>query len=624
MLSWLLVAGNVQVAATPVCPDEPRTACGGRIFPEAENTTAFVQHDMGEYADGIAALERDFPRFVKVRSFSEFLGRDAVSAGGRDMWLIEITDFDVPERGKKPVVVSLSVHGPERAGLEGGVRYAEDLARWASEDRDHVLRNGTDKDSIQVPILEALGKVHLYLADANPDGWSNGDVQNGGVFMRGNANGVDLNREFPTVGWTRPAYTPLSEPESIAWRDVVTKIDPIVTGDLHGELTSAQDSFADIMLPAGQWDPVKQAREEALARHMKSNVDRYFDEQGVSAGAASGAAGMKPAEYATGFDVVGYDASGFMGDWFNQSFDAIDMDVEHFFSHMAPNSTWAAPLEDAHIAAVRAEIETFMVESIVTNKVRVKLKIGRVGYVNDPRVITDDDGYGGPKPLKGYVPVPYRSTRMTYFKDLSRVATTPVRRVPARGITRGRLHGLDSLVIADKIRSSKTMKKRSTVRALKRWVKRGGNLVLTDAALKLLPRLGIVGKKAIGKQLLGAGHLDIDNFNDPYLTGVHETASQTYYEVGLGYSVDEDSSPHWTVKKGRWKKAKGKAIAHIDDDTRVGLGRLRYGRGTIAVIGALLPPATEKFDHYYGLADYAVSVAGGQILNNILRYGAKH
>ena len=610
---------TVPVEATPVCPDEPRTACGGRIFPEAENSTAFVQHDSGEYLDGIKALARDYPRFVKVRNFSEVLGRDVKSVDGRDIWLVEITDFEAPEENKIPVAVSLSVHGPERAGLEGGVRYMEDLARWAADDRDRVLKNGTDKDSIEVPILEAMRKVHLYIADINPDGWSNGDVANGGVYMRGNGAGIDLNREFPTQGWTRVAYTPLSEPESIAWNDLMQEVQPKVTADLHGEITSAQDSFTDIMLPAGQWDPLKQAREEALARHMKSNVARYFEEEGVSAGEVSGNAGMSPAEYATGYDVVGYDASGFMGDWFNQEFDAIDMDVEHFLSHLVPNSAWSFPLEQAHIAAVRGEIETLIVEAIATEDVRVRLRLGRVGYLNDPRVITDADGYGGPKPPKGVTPESYRSTRMRYFKDLSRYATLPLRKLSPARIARG-FGRLETVVIADRL-GARALRSPRRIKALKNFVRKGGNLVLTDAALKLLAKLGVVRKKAVTKTLYNAGHVDVLRWKDPYLKGVHHTASQTYYEVPLGYSVDEDASPHWMVKRRAWKKAKGRVVAYVDQRSQVGVGRVRMGRGTIGIFGAILPPATEKFDHFFGLADYAVSVAGGQILNNMLAYG---
>ena len=617
-LAVTLVA-SAMAHATPVCPDEPRTACGGRIFPEAENTTAFVQHDMGEYLDGINALERDYPRFVRVRNFSDVLGHEVKSAGGRDLWLVEITDFDAPEEGKIPVAISLAVHGPERAGLEGGVRYMEDLARWAAEDRDHILRNGTEKDSVGMPVLEVMRKVHLYLAVINPDGWARGDVQNGGVFMRGNANGVDLNREFPTQGWSYPPYTALSEPESIAWNELMQKIQPRVTEDLHGELTSAQDSFTDIMLPAGQWDPLKQAREETFARHMASNVARYFEEHGVDAGAVTGYAGMTPAEYATGYDVVGYDAAGFMGDWLNQEFPAIDIDVEHFFSHMVPNTTWAAPLEEAHIAAVRAEIETAMVEAMVTDDIRVRFRLGKVGFLFDRRVITDADGYGGPKPPDDVEPESYRSTRMRYFKDLSRYTTAPLRRVRPGSVTRRGLRGLDVLVIADKVKA-RAMRSKATFRALKRFVRRGGNLVLTDAALRYLPKLGIVAKRAIRRDLYNAGHLNITGWSDPYLKKVHETASQTYYEVPLGYSVDVDASPHWTVRRGAWTKRKGKVMAHIEAENRVGLGRLRMGKGTVGIIGALLPPATEKFDHFYGLADYALSAAGGTILHNMLGF----
>src|SRR5688500_1172769 len=413
-----LILSSAPALASPVCPDEPRIACGGRIFPEAENSASFVQHDNGEYLAGLEALERDFPRFVKVSSFSDFLGRPSKSFGDRDMWMVEITDFDVPEKNKIPVLVSLSIHGPERAGLEGGVRYMEDLARWAQDEPGHKLMNGTDKDSISVPISEVLSKVHLYIADANPDGWAQGDAQNGGVYQRGNANGVDLNREFPTMGWSYIPYTALSEPESKAWNRIAHKIDPVVTADLHGELTSAQNAFADMMYPAGEWNPLEQEREERLARHMKSSVERYFEESDINAGEISGNAGMKPAEYATGYDVVGYDAAGFMGDWFTQEFGAVDMDVEHFLSHMVPNSTWVAPLEEAHIASVRGEVEALIVEALVTQKVKVRLNLGRVGYVRYRAIVTDKDGYGGPKPPKNKTPKHYSVSRMDYFKDL--------------------------------------------------------------------------------------------------------------------------------------------------------------------------------------------------------------
>jgi len=624
-LAVTTAAPFVPAAASPVCADEPRTACGDRIFPEAERSASFIQHDNGEYEAGIKALERDFPRFVKVRKLDSYVGHEADSVGGRPIWVVEITDFQAPERDKLPVVVSLSVHGPERAGLEGGARYMEDLARWAADEPNHELRNGTEKDSIGVPVSEALKKVHLYLSNINPDGWARGDAQNGGVFQRGNGNGVDLNREFPTVGWSKVSYTALSEPESKAWDEFARKIDPVVTGDLHGELTSANNAFVDIMLPAGQWNPLEQAQEERGARHMASNITRYFEEAGLDPGGVMGDESMKPAEYATGFDVVGYDAAGFMGDYFTERIGAMDIDVEHFLSHLVPNSAWSAPLEEAHILSVRAEIESLMVDAIALDGVTARPRLGRAGYFKAPGVVTKRDGYGGPKPPKGVSPKPYRATRMRYFRDLSRFAARPLREVTRRTIGGRGLRHLQSLVLADRpfgtaYKGSKGAR-RGAVRKIKRFVRAGGNLVLTDRAVRLLGPLGLVKKGAIQKRIYTAGHINIDDFSDPYTRKVHHTASQTYYEVPLGFSVAEDSSPHWIVKAGALSKAKGKAIAHIEDETDIGLGRIPLGRGTIGFIGALLPQPTEKFDHFFGLADYAVTVAGGQILNSMIAHG---
>lgn len=621
----LLAAAILPAGAAPVCAEPPREVCGGRIFPEAEMSFSFIQHDNSEFEQGILALAEEFPRYIKVRTFSDIFGKETLSAGGREIWMIEVTDFKAPEKKKEPVAVSLSVHGPERAGLEGGVRYAEDLARWATEDGDKVLRNGTEDDSVAIPVRDALRRVHLYLTNINPDGWGQGDAANGGVFERGNANGVDLNREFPTKGWTKLSYTPKSEPESKAWVKLARDIAPTTASDLHGELTSAQDAYADIMYPAGQWDPLEIVQEERLARHMTSNIARYFEEEGVEISALTGVAGMVPAQYATAYDVVGYDDSGFMGDFFTEQVGAVEVDVEHFLSHMAPNSTWVAAHEDAHIAAVRAEIETLMVEALVTKKIKVSLNLGRVGYLFDPKVVSSKDGYGGPKPPKGVVPRSYRATRMRFFKDLSRYATRRLRRIESGDMRFRNLKSLDTVIIVGRPfppdPDGHGPDKSRYIKALKRYVKRGGNLILTDAAVRLLPRLKVVPKSAVGSTVHNAGHVDIDDFNDRYLNGVHHTASQTYYEVPLGYSVDSDNAPHFSVSRDAWEEAGGKSVAHITDEERIGLGRIKRGRGRIGIFGALLPDPTEEFDHLFGLADYAVTVAGAQILNNMIRLG---
>ena len=621
-----LFAGVFPASATPVCPDD-KTLCGGRIFPEADNSLDFVQHNDNEYPAGLLALEEAYPKFVKVTSLADLLNdEDAVSVDGFDIWVTEITNFDVPERRKLPVVASLSAHGPERAGLEGGVRYMEDLAGWAGDDPDHKLRNGTEKDSIAISVEKALKKTHVYFANINPDGWEAGDNENGNNYVRGNGNGVDLNREFPTMGWTETAYSPLSEPESKAWDRFMRRIDPAVATDIHGEITSANNAFADIMYPAGQWNPREQAQEERLARHMKSNIERYFEIDGVELGNISGNVGaMKPAEYATGYDVVGYDDSGFMGDYFTQRHGALEMDVENFASHMFPGGTWFQPLEKAHIAAVRGQLETLVVEATVYKNVKQSLALGKTGYLYDPHVVTSKDGYGGPPPPAGYDPKAYRATRMKYFKDLSRFANNPLRRVFSGSVRKNGLDGLDTFVMTDRRfprdPKDRPIRRGKATKRLREFVARGGNLVLTDKAIKLLKNLRIVERNAIKRQKSEAGHIDIEDTEDPYVKGVHSTASQTYYEVPLGFPADPASAPHWTVTRTAWEEAGGKSIGYVDDEERIGLGRVKIGKGTVAIYGAVLPKQTEKHDHFYGIADYGVTVAGGQILNNVIRFG---
>jgi hypothetical protein len=369
-----------------------------------------------------------------------------------------------------------------------------------------------------------------------------------------------------------------------------------------------------------------QAREEKLARHMDSNIERYFEEQNIDTSEVMGEEGMTPAEYATGFDVVGYDASGFMGDWFTQQ-GAVDMDVEHFLSHQAPNSTWVAPLEKAHVAAVRAELETLIVEALVTRQVKAAPTLGRVKYLSNGKTVKLSDGYGGPKPPKKAEPVPYRVNRIEYFRDLSKHARRPLRGVsPARLARRGVGRTQTFVVTGAFGKAFRKMPKplkarRSATRAVKRFVKRGGNLVLTDGALKLLPKLGIVKRNAVARRVFTAGHVTPIAWDDPYMKKVHGTASQTYYEVPLGYSLDDDTSPHWIVAQEAWENAGGKSIAYVGEETEIALGRVKVGRGTVGIFGAILPDPTERFDHLYGLSSYAVSVAGGQILNNMMAFG---
>ena len=46
--------------------------------------------------------------------------------------MLRVTDETVPDKGKKRMALSLSIHGIERAGVEGGTRAMEDLVTAAT------------------------------------------------------------------------------------------------------------------------------------------------------------------------------------------------------------------------------------------------------------------------------------------------------------------------------------------------------------------------------------------------------------------------------------------------------------------------------------------------------------
>jgi len=91
-------------------------------------------------------------------------------------------------------------------------------------------------------------------------------------------------------------------------------------------------------------------------------------------------------------------------------------------------------------------------------------------------------------------------------------------------------------------------------------------------------------------------------------------------------SPTTNSSPIWSVKRGAWEKAGGTTVGTVDPpkDRKYGaegtatnktaIGTVKLGRGKVTIFGALLPKPTEKFDHWFGLNPYTISIAGQTLL----------
>ena len=476
-----LVAG--PAAATPVCTDgfrggPPLAACGNRIFPEAAVARGYVQYSptpygFSEYIHGLDYLQRQYPRWISVTTLEEATGNPhAVSVGpdgirpddprdlgdGRQILVVKITDHQVPDEGKETLLFSLSVHGNERGGLEGGLRTAEDLAMGAANPTgewgtivdgvdNYTSTTGRTPKFNSYKVADVLAKEAVYLVDFNIDGWASGEVNNGqlpGCYNRGNnagatqpgglpsfvcaeLTGTDLNRQMPTVGSINTSRNPLAEPEMKYGTEFMHKVaEEGVNGkmaygaDIHGELNSR--AYIDIMYPAGEFDSVAHRRLMAIAERTKSVVDAtlYAGIQDEIESATGGNEGegvedmgipvantipTMPAHWATVWDTLGYTDTGFIGDYMATDLGVTGMDYEIMFNHTVPERVWNVYLQENHINGSRAIIKTAMAYALTQaqefNAENVSVPTGgRAGYVHNPDTVTDTDE-NGPGRLAG-------------------------------------------------------------------------------------------------------------------------------------------------------------------------------------------------------------------------------
>lgn len=163
------------------------------------------------------------------------------SVEGRPLWR-----FDMGSRAPDAPVIMLTalIHGVE---MIGSVALLDVVSRLATDDRGLFDRARV----VVVPMVNADALAN------NMDRLHRGRI----AFQRKNANGVDLNRNFPSVAAIAPRHpfagstwrwsphyrgpAPLSEPESRAVRDVAMEARPSMAVGFH--------SFGNLLLYPWAW-----------------------------------------------------------------------------------------------------------------------------------------------------------------------------------------------------------------------------------------------------------------------------------------------------------------------------------------------------------------------------------
>jgi hypothetical protein len=385
--------------------------------------TQFLSYE--EAIEGSKYLASRFPRYLQlIRLDQAYDNPNFMSAGiprafslesgtvkpidrdRRPLYMLKVTDTQSPiaENMRLHFVYAGSIHGIERAGAEGGLRAMEDLVTWAAtRPNQKIVEAPTDKP---VPTAgQTLARSVIYFILPNPDGWARGQVAPaeledgspnlqytpGAFFQRYNGNGMDLNRDWPGMGYSYKPYSPGSEPETKAYMHALRKIRATISPnnpvgqrfaggiDLHGQLVA--NAFSYTLLGAGQRD----------YRKNLSTVDqglRTWQDQ-------TGRLGWSPYigtvfdvadQWGTVIDTLGYQVTGAFGDWIENEeigLGAVGIDNEMSLSHLAPNNVFDPITEQMHVDGNKGLIYSQLASMLTEQPFRYQPK-GKIGYVFNP------------------------------------------------------------------------------------------------------------------------------------------------------------------------------------------------------------------------------------------------
>jgi hypothetical protein len=661
-----------------------------------------------QFKNGMLELQRRYPRYLKFSTVRQEMhqpldvsvGEDGVPAwdpkdtgDGQDFEVVTVTDQQSPIPDKdKGYVLFTSAHAAEFCGRESIPRLFEDLVEMVSTKHDTMLDGGTgiDGQHLQISVADLLARTKLIFMDVSPDGWVFGEkygAPGARLYDQSNGAGVNGNRLAYQDGWIFPddpvlranGYSTETQPEGIATTQYLRHIRatqlkgrPFAASmDWHGPAPVGAMIFMD----QGA-DPAKLDRMHDLAERVSQAaygvLAQYATPQGAELHkefADSSADARRQAfqvynktlggedektlyltlnwnEYATAWEHIDYTVSSSFGGWATSN-SGLDADgYSHEMPCEAVTGTYNPRAMQLYVDNIRAMATTMAVDAAFRNQRQVVEQHdlgGPIGFVDTGQRITNADGNPSPPPLGIRNPLvgeltqrPYNVSNTDYFRDLRRITPTSITKLSPASLS-NLPRWLSTIVVADHTNADAAR--------LADFARGGGNVVLTDSALRLLPGLIGVPADSVVKHYSYVGYADIDR-NHPWTTGLYKRARQMFDPVGLGYpllmerdqywpcdpsgscdeSITQNSSPMWTVDRAAWEAAGGATIATADPPEdrkqryegtatdKTIIGTLPLGKGRLVIFGGLLPQPTEDYPHWFGLDAYTISIPGQQLL----------
>ncbi|HWG91950.1 MAG TPA: M14 family metallopeptidase [Candidatus Thermoplasmatota archaeon] len=692
----LLVPVAVTALPTPGLNGEAAEIVYGRLFPEALETNDYIGFD--EAMASLELLNERHPDLMELVIIGESVGWANLLTQNREphsVFSVEVTNekSPVPADKKLNLVFLLAVHGNEKGAREGGLRVIEDLLI------------GKGMAAKQPELVQMLDYQRLIFIFVNTDGWTHEEVEyrhndacyfsatcglapvsvtkpgepgaESQNYVRVNGNGIDLNRQYPTVGFldTTASYRTMEQPEVRANVDYLLNFTNVAAAaDVHGMLNS--NNGYRILLKDGAKTQGEFASHLRLAQRVaeKINTNPYYTAWQDLPEVAD-AWGGDFAAYGATFDAIGYSASGTGGAFVTQhlGLGAPGFTIEQAYSHITVDNYYpglGAQFNAFHIESMRDTVAAYM--EFVRDETLLKV-MGNgksAAWLTSPVTVTDADD--DPATYEGWWVETDVDDAYDIFHNNFSVSINDYFTDLAQHLDGGRLDALPTTTSLANIGAYDTVVvpgsavrqlyadpegkafDEAAVAALKAYVENGGHLLLTDEALRLLAPLGIVDAGAIGEAKGFAGYTDFVNRAHSLADGLEGIVRVTYDANPLGFA--EGECPIWYVDEQAFLTAKGETVGAIVVDPAdgmlpvvveegdpehggllkthpvaqasnheaklgVNLGVLPLGKGKVTVFGAALPDATEVNNHPYGLEGYALSVTGNRVLLNALGFG---
>ncbi|HLE47177.1 MAG TPA: M14 family zinc carboxypeptidase [Candidatus Thermoplasmatota archaeon] len=650
----------------------------GRLFPEPLQTNDYIGYF--EAVPSLEKLNRDFPDRIELFRVGKSLGWQNAQTGQREpqpVLAIEVTNekSSVPFGEKIHLVFTCSIHGNEKGGREGCMRVAEDFAK------------GIGLAAEKPDLVKLLDYMVLSFPIPNTDGWTHDEPQYfpgspSSMYTRGNANGTDLNRQWPTIGYlegTRNHKT-MNEPEIAGvapWLKArYTNVWYAV--DIHGMLNPADSGsnppplgacgptnpgacpatataflqwlqkpnkghFLLGLLSAAQLTQdefVRQTRMAELVRERTATCPGTLGPtwcRSPSTGSWGGAFNF----WGTSWETIGYTSSGSTSNFMMSptGLNAPAATYEMSYNHVVCDGVYpgcGAYMNEFHVNVVRRIVESLMEAARTDFRVSLETGGARTAYLFNPKVVSTGNENGAPRASGGWsdenllddgwdiLHNVYTASPMAYLRDMATYVREGDRpgvftEVPVNDFQKDLLDDYTQLVIAG---STVDVLTEPQSRLIEAWVRDGGNLVLTDQSMRLLETLGAVKPGTVKTVTQYVGLTNVVDYSHPIAKNLLGYSRQTYDPIAIG--IAQAQAPVWYVDGG--ELTQGGAIvgtipsAQGSQEKRVNLGEVALGKGRIRFLGALLPdPALDQYTPY-GVADYGVTYAGNQFFVNLLAF----